>query len=128
MVAAYIPNASRGLKNIDYRVQQWDPDFRIYLKKLMKKKPVILGGDLNIAHTSNDLKNDVSNWNKTAGYTDREIEQFNKLIDMGFEDSYRRLYPKKEAYTFWTYMGNARSRNVGWRLDYFMLQVNLRKF
>ena len=80
-------------------------------------------GDLNVAHTSIDLKNDKSNYNKSAGYTQAEIDEFDKLIESGFKDSYRELYPDKETYTFWSYMGGARAKNVGWRLDYFMLQV-----
>ena len=80
-------------------------------------------GDLNVAHTSIDLKNDKANYNKSAGYTQAEIDQFDKLIEAGFMDSYRKLYPDKETYTFWSYRSGARPKNVGWRLDYFMLQV-----
>ena len=123
-----MPNSGRGLVNIEYRCKEWEADFQKYLNKLGETKPVILCGDLNVAHTSIDLKNDKANYNKSAGYTQKEIDEFEKLIDSGFEDSYRTLYPDKEAYTFWTYMGGARAKNVGWRLDYFMLQVNLRKF
>ena len=125
MVTTYVPNASRGLKRIDYRCDEWDPDFLNYLNRLTAKKPVILCGDLNVAPTSIDLRNNEKCYNEVAGHTQREIDGFGKLLEAGFEDSYRTLYPEKEAYTFWTYMGGARQRNVGWRLDYFMLQVSL---
>ena len=80
---------------------------------------------MNVAHTSIDLKNDKANYNKSAGYTQAEIDELEKLIECGFEDSYRRLYPETEAYTFWSYRGGGRQKNVGWRLDYFLLQVRL---
>ena len=86
-------------------------------------KPVILCGDMNVAHSAIDLKNDKANYNKSAGYTQAEIDELDKLIECGYQDSYRHLYPDKEAYTFWSYRANARAKNVGWRLDYFLLQV-----
>ena len=87
---------------------------------------MILCGDLNVAHTEIDLKNPKSNYNKTSGYTQAEIDELEKLIKAGFVDSYRKLYPTNEgAYTFWSYMGGARAKNVGWRLDYFMLKVEI---
>lgn len=122
LVTTYVPNSGRGLVKLDYRTKEWDVAFRNYLVQLGESKPVILCGDLNVAHTSIDLKNDKSNYNKSAGYTQAEIDEFDKLIESGFKDSYRELYPEKETYTFWSYMGGARAKNVGWRLDYFMLQ------
>jgi len=121
LVTTYVPNSSRGLTNLDYRTKQWDVAFRNYLTQLGEAKPVILCGDMNVAHTSIDLKNDKANYNKSAGYTQAEIDEFEKLLESGFVDSYRELYPDKEAYTFWSYMGGARAKNVGWRLDYFLL-------
>ena len=122
-----MPNSGRGLVTIDYRCDEWETDFREYLVKLSETKPVILAGDLNVAATSMDLKNDKANYNKSAGYTQREIDEFDKLVKAGFQDSYRELYPDTEGYTFWSYMANARAKNVGWRLDYFMLQVQYLK-
>ena len=128
LVTTYVPNSGRGLVNLDYRTKEWDVAFRNYLSKLGEKKPVILCGDLNVAHTSIDLKNDKSNYNKSAGYTQAEIDELEKLLESGFVDSYRELYPEKEAYTFWSYMGGARAKNVGWRLDYFLLQGDSQKW
>ncbi|KAG9487226.1 hypothetical protein GDO78_007219 [Eleutherodactylus coqui] len=124
LVTAYIPNSSRGLVRLDYR-QRWDVDFRAYLKGLDAKKPLILCGDLNVAHQEIDLKNPKTN-KKTAGFTPQEREGFGALLAEGFVDSFRELYPDKPyAYTFWTYMMNARGKNVGWRLDYFVLSKAL---
>jgi len=123
LVTTYVPNSGRGLVKLEYRTKEWDVDFRNYLLKLSEKKPVILCGDLNVAHTEIDLKNPKSNYNKTSGYTQAEIDELEKLMKAGFVDSYRKLYPTNEgAYTFWSYMGGARAKNVGWRLDYFMLK------
>ncbi|XP_069465567.1 DNA repair nuclease/redox regulator APEX1 [Ambystoma mexicanum] len=120
LVAAYVPNSSRGLVRLDYR-QKWDVDFRAYLKDLDDKKPLILCGDLNVAHQEIDLKNPKGN-KKTPGFTPQEREGFSTLLAEGFVDSFRHLYPDVPyAYTFWTYMMNARGKNVGWRLDYFVL-------
>jgi len=124
LVTTYVPNSGEGLARLDYRCNEWETDFRKYLIKLSDKKPVILCGDLNVAHKSIDLKNYNANYNKIAGYTQREIDEFEKLLDSGFQDSYRTLYPDTvDAYTCWSYKSNARINNVGWRLDYFMLQV-----
>merc|ERR1711962_29270 len=128
LVTTYVPNSGRKLVNLDYRTKEWDVAFRKYLTKLGETKPVILCGDLNVAHTSIDLKNDKSNYNKSAGYTQAEIDEFEKLLESGFVDSYRELYPEKEAYSFWSYMGGARAKNVGWRLDYFLLQGDSKKW
>ncbi|XP_067937403.1 exodeoxyribonuclease-like [Watersipora subatra] len=126
LVTVYVPNSGRGLARIDYRTKEWDVDFREYLKELDKKKPVVLCGDLNVAHQEIDLKNPKSNKNKTPGFCDSEREGLTQLLDEGFLDTFRLLYPKKEhAYSFWSYMGNAREKNVGWRLDYFLISNRL---
>ncbi|CAL1294570.1 unnamed protein product [Larinioides sclopetarius] len=122
LVTTYIPNAGRGLVRLDYR-QEWDKDFRSYLKKLDEKKPVVLCGDLNVAHEEIDIANPKSN-KKNAGFTKEEREGFSTLLSEGFVDTFRHLYPEqKGAYTFWTYMMNARAKNVGWRLDYFVIST-----
>ncbi|KAM8884758.1 DNA repair nuclease APEX1 [Synchiropus picturatus] len=125
LVTAYVPNASKGLVRLDYR-KTWDVDFRSYLSDLDKKKPVVLCGDLNVAHQEIDLKNPKGN-KKNAGFTPEEREGFTELLAAGFIDSFRELYPEQAyAYTFWTYMMNSRAKNVGWRLDYFVLSSTLR--
>ena len=104
----------------------WENAFKKYLKGLEKNKPVILCGDLNVAHKEIDLKNPKSN-RRNAGFTDEEREKMTELLNSGFVDSFRHLYPnKEEAYTWWSYMGNARSKNVGWRIDYFIVSENLK--
>lgn len=124
LVAAYVPNSGRGLVRLDYR-QKWDIDLRAYLKALDEKKPLILCGDLNVAHQEIDLKNPKGN-KKTAGFTPQEREGFSTLLADGYIDSFRHIYPNVPyAYTFWTYMMNARGKNVGWRLDYFVLSKAL---
>ncbi|KAI0209148.1 DNA-(apurinic or apyrimidinic site) lyase [Lamellibrachia satsuma] len=126
VVTSYVPNAGRGLVRLEYRSKEWDPDFRDYLRKLDEKKPVILCGDLNVAHLEIDLANPKSN-KKNAGFTQEERDGFSKLLDAGFTDSFRSLYPDQtQAYTFWTAMGNCRAKNVGWRLDYFVLSDKLK--
>ncbi|XP_006009923.1 DNA repair nuclease APEX1 [Latimeria chalumnae] len=124
LVTAYIPNAGRGLVRLEYR-QQWDVDFRAYLKSLDARKPLVLCGDLNVAHQEIDLKNPKGN-KKNAGFTKEERDGFTTLLAEGFIDSFRHLYPDAPyAYTFWTYMMNCRAKNVGWRLDYFVLSEPL---
>ncbi|PNF29040.1 hypothetical protein B7P43_G14198 [Cryptotermes secundus] len=124
LVAAYVPNAGRGLVTLPKRMK-WDPDLRNYVKELDSKKPVILCGDMNVSHQPNDLANPKTN-TKNAGFTQEERDGMTALLEEGFVDSFRHLYPEKTgAYTFWTYMGNARSRNTGWRLDYFILSQKL---
>ena len=109
-----VPNSGRGLVRLDYRIKEWEPTFRDYIKQLDAKKPVILCGDLNVAHQEIDLANPKTN-HKTAGFTPQEREEFGKLLDEGFLDSFRHLYPEKEkAYSYWTYMMNCRAKNVGW--------------
>jgi len=120
MVNCYTPNSGRELARLDYRMI-WEEAFRKYLKELDKKKPVILCGDLNVAHTEIDLKNPKSN-RKNAGFTDEERSKIDKLLKSGFTDSFRKVYPDKEGcYTWWSYMFNARANNAGWRIDYFLV-------
>jgi len=128
LVTTYVPNSGQKLVNLEYRTEEWEVDFRKYLSKLGETKPVILCGDMNVAHSAIDLKNDKANYNKSAGYTQAEIDELDKLIESGYQDSYRHLYPDKEAYTFWSYRANARAKNVGWRLDYFLLQGESQKW
>lgn len=128
LVNAYVPNSGKGLVRLKYRTEEWDCDFTDYLKKLDAKKPVIMCGDLNVSHTPVDLKNPTTNRNKTAGYTDQEREGFSKLLGEGFLDSFRVLYPNaRDCWSFWTYMMNARGKNIGWRLDYFVISKRLQK-
>ncbi|XP_038637774.1 DNA-(apurinic or apyrimidinic site) endonuclease [Scyliorhinus canicula] len=124
LVTVYVPNSGRGLVRLDYR-KTWDVDFLAYIKGLESKKPVILCGDLNVAHQEIDLKNPKTN-KKSAGFTADERQGFGNVLAEGFIDSYRHLYPDTcHAYTFWTYLGNCRAKNVGWRLDYFVLSKAL---
>ena len=124
LVNVYTPNSQRELARLDYRMK-WEDDFRDYLKGLDMKKPVILCGDLNVAHKEMDLKNPSTN-KKNAGFTDEERGKMTTLIESGFIDSFRHIYPEKEdAYTWWSYMRQARDRNVGWRIDYFMVSKQL---
>jgi len=124
LVTAYVPNAGRGLVTLDKRMD-WDPRLREHLVALDKKKPVIVCGDMNVAHTEIDLKNPKTN-KKNAGFTQEERDGFTELLGAGFEDSFRHFYPdKSDAYTFWTYMMGCRAKNVGWRLDYFLVSTRL---
>ena len=119
LVNCYTPNSGRELARLNYRMT-WEDAFKEYLKKLDKNKPVIICGDLNVAHKEIDLKNPKTN-RKNAGFTDEERGKINNLLESGFTDSYRKLYPDKtDAYTWWSYMGNAREKNIGWRIDYFL--------
>lgn len=124
LVTCYTPNAQRELARIDHRMK-WEEAFRGYLKGLDAKKPVILCGDLNVAHKEIDLKNPASN-RGNAGFSDEERGAFTKLLEAGFTDSFRYLYPdQKDAYTWWSYMFKARERNIGWRIDYFVVSERL---
>nr|XP_048675381.1 DNA-(apurinic or apyrimidinic site) endonuclease isoform X2 [Caretta caretta]XP_048675382.1 DNA-(apurinic or apyrimidinic site) endonuclease isoform X2 [Caretta caretta] len=124
LVTAYVPNAGRGLVRLEYR-QRWDAAFRAYLQGLDARKPLVLCGDLNVAHAEIDLKNPKGN-KKSAGFTPEERQGFGELLAAGFTDTFRHLYPDTpHAYTFWTYMMNARAKNVGWRLDYFLVSMRL---
>jgi len=125
VVTTYTPNSSRGLVNLDYRIKKWDVDFLKHLKKLEETKPVIWCGDLNVAHQEIDLKNPKSN-KRTAGFTQEERDSFSKILSSGFVDVFRHFYPKQEdAYTFWTYTNDARAKDVGWRLDYYIVSQKL---
>ncbi|HEY8420960.1 MAG TPA: exodeoxyribonuclease III [Thermoclostridium sp.] len=125
MVTVYTPNAQRGLARLDYRMK-WEDDFREYLLKLDSKKPVIICGDMNVAHNEIDLKNPASN-RQNAGFSDEEREKMTVLIQSGFTDSFRYLYPDKTgAYTWWSYMFKAREKNIGWRIDYFLVSDRIK--
>ena len=120
MVDIYTPNSKRELERLDYR-QVWEDEIRKYLLKLNETKPVIMCGDLNVAHNEIDLKNPKAN-EQNAGYSIQERTKFNTLLNSGFIDTFRYLYPDKEnAYSWWSYMGHAREKNVGWRIDYFII-------
>jgi len=119
LVNVYTPNSQRGLTRLDYRMR-WDDDFREYICGLDRTKPVIICGDLNCAHREIDIKHAKSN-ERNAGFTWEEREKLTKLLDSGFADFFRRLYPdKRDAYTWWSYMAGAREKNIGWRIDYFL--------
>ncbi len=125
MVNVYTPNSKRQLERLDYRMN-WEDEFRSYLKNLEKTKPVIVCGDMNVAHKEIDLKNPNSN-RHNAGFTDEERDKMTKLLNSGFIDTFRYLYPdKKDAYSWWSYMANARSKNIGWRIDYFLVSDSLK--
>ena len=125
LVNVYTPNSQRGLARLDYRMR-WEDDFRFYLGQLNQKKPVIVCGDLNVAHQEIDIKNPQANM-RNAGFTDEERSKMSALLASGFVDSFRYLYPdKREAYTWWSYMRQARERNSGWRIDYFLVSEGLR--
>ena len=126
LVNCYTPNSGRQLLRLDYRMK-WEDAFKNYLKKLDKIKPVIICGDLNVAHKEIDLKNPKTN-KGNAGFTDEERDKMTKLLENGFTDSFRYLYPEKEnAYTWWSYMGHAREKNIGWRIDYFIVSDRFSK-
>ena len=124
LVNVYTPNSKRELERLEYRME-WEDDFRAFLKALESKKPVIVCGDLNVAHKEIDLKNPKTN-RRNAGFTDEERDKMSVLLDSGFIDTYRHFYPEKQgAYTWWSYMGKARANNTGWRIDYFLCSKGL---
>ena len=126
MVDIYTPNSKRELERLEYR-QIWEDEIRKYLLKLNETKPVIMCGDLNVAHEEIDLKNPKTN-RHNAGFTDEERNKMTELLDSGFTDTFRYLYPEKEnAYSWWSYMGHAREKNVGWRIDYFIVSKSIEK-
>ena len=119
-VTVYTPNSKSELERLDYRMD-WEDAFKEYMLELDKKKPVIICGDLNVAHKEIDLKNPKTN-RRNAGFTDEEREKFGKLLDAGFTDTFRHLYPDKEGiFSWWSYRFNARKNNAGWRIDYFLV-------
>lgn len=123
-VTVYTPNSKRELERLDYR-QIWEDAFREYVVSLKKKKPVVICGDLNVAHQEIDLKNDKTN-HKNAGFTDEERAKFTELLNAGFVDTFRYCYPDKEVYSWWSYMFKAREKNAGWRIDYFVVSDDLK--
>ena len=124
LVNCYTPNSKKGLERLDYRML-WEDEIKKYLIKLDKIKPVIYCGDLNVAHEEIDLKNPKTN-RKSAGFTDEERNKMTELLKIGFTDTFRYLYPEKEnAYSWWSYMSNAREKNVGWRIDYFIVSKSI---
>lgn len=125
MVNVYTPNSKRGLERLDYRMI-WEDEFVKYLKALNNSKPVIVCGDLNVAHKEIDLKNPSQN-RKNAGFTDEERGKMTDLLSNGFIDTFRYMYPeKKDAYSWWSYFANARDRNIGWRIDYFLVSEDIK--
>ena len=125
MINIYTPNAKRGLERLDYR-QIWEDEIRKYLLKLNQEKPVIMCGDLNVAHKEIDLKNPKSN-RGNAGFTDEEREKMTALLSAGFIDTFRYVYPDKtDSYSWWSYMGKAREKNIGWRIDYFIVSKDIK--
>mgnify|MGYP002627352456 FL=1 len=126
LVCCYTPNSQDGLRRLDYRMK-WEDDFRQYLLKLDQQKPVVLCGDLNVAHEEIDLKNPKSN-RKNAGFTDEEREKMTTLLESGFVDTFRHFYPTLEgAYSWWSYRFHAREKNAGWRIDYFIVSERLKE-
>lgn len=124
LVTVYTPNSQDGLKRLDYRMT-WDDDFRAYLQKLNQSKPVLVCGDLNVAHKEIDLKNPKTN-RMNAGFTDQEREKFQLLLDAGFIDTFRYFYPEQtNIYSWWSYRFKAREKNAGWRIDYFLVSASL---
>jgi exodeoxyribonuclease-3 len=124
LVNVYVPNSGAGLKRLDYR-STWDVAFANYLANLEKIKPIIVTGDFNVAHQSIDLKNDKSNYNKTSGYTQTEIDGLNAILNIGLIDTFREKYPEEVKYTFWSARFNARANNAGWRIDYFLASKSI---
>ena len=124
LVTVYTPNAQDELRRLDYRMR-WEDDFQAYLRELDKRKPVIVCGDMNVAHEEIDLKNPKTN-RRNAGFTDEERAKFTQLLSTGFTDTFRWLYPEEVAYSWWSYRFQARQKNVGWRIDYFVVSDRLR--
>lgn len=124
LVNQYVPNVKRDLSRLDYRMT-WEDDLKVYLKKLEEKKPVVVCGDFNVAHTEMDIKNAKANMGN-AGFTDEEREKFTKLLQSGFIDTFRYYNPEtNDAYSWWSYMGKAREKNIGWRIDYFLVSEKI---
>jgi exodeoxyribonuclease-3 len=123
LVTVYTPNAGRGLVRLDYRLE-WDKAFLRYLRRLEKSKPVVFCGDLNVAHEEIDIANPRAN-RRNAGFTDEERESFSRILRSGFADTFRELHPEPGQYTWWSYMYNARAKNIGWRIDYVCVSRSL---
>ena len=123
LVTVSVPNSQDGLKRLDYRMR-WEDDFLAYLKQLDARKPVIVCGDLNVAHEEIDLKNPKTN-RRNAGFTDEEREKFTRWLSQGFKDTFRTLYPDQVTYSWWSYRFQARQKNAGWRIDYFVVSERL---
>ena len=124
LVTVYTPNSQDGLRRLEYRMK-WEDDFQAYLHKLDEKKPVIVCGDMNVAHQEIDLKNPKTN-RKNAGFTDEEREKMTQLLSNGFIDTFRTLYPAQVTYSWWSYRFRAREKNTGWRIDYFLISERLK--
>lgn len=124
LVTVYTPNSGEGLARLDYR-ERWDKEFADYLNWLTRRKPVIACGDFNVAHQAIDIARPKENYNKSAGYTQREIDGFTRLLESGFVDTFRRFYPEEVKYTYWNYLFNARAKNTGWRIDYFLVSESI---
>jgi len=125
LVTVYTPNSQDELKRLDYRMR-WEDDFQAYLHSLDQKKPVIVCGDMNVAHQEIDIKNPKTN-RRNAGFTDEEREKFSALLDSGFTDTFRWKYPEQVTYSWWSYRFQARQKNAGWRIDYFVVSNRLQK-
>ncbi|MFT4534461.1 MAG: exodeoxyribonuclease-3 [Saprospiraceae bacterium] len=126
LVNVYVPNSGSGLKRLEYRAT-WDVAFADYLAELRKTKPVVVTGDFNVAHQAVDLARPKPNYNKTSGYTQVEIDGISNILDKGFVDAYRSLYPEKVEYSFWSVRFGARAKNVGWRIDYFLVDESFKE-
>ena len=124
LITVYTPNSQDGLRRLDYRMK-WEEDFQAYLHRLDAIKPVIVCGDMNVAHQEIDLKNPKTN-HKNAGFTDEEREKMTQLLSNGFIDTFRSLYPKQVTYSWWSYRFRAREKNTGWRIDYFLISERLK--
>jgi exodeoxyribonuclease-3 len=124
VVTVYTPNAGEGLARLDYR-ERWDREFMEYMQWLSRRKPVIACGDFNVAHQPIDIARPKENYNKSAGYTQREIDGFTRLLEAGYVDTFRRFYPEEVKYTYWNFVTNARAKNAGWRIDYFLVSESL---
>jgi len=124
LINVYVPNSGAGLKRLDYR-STWDEAFKNYLENLQNKKTIIVTGDFNVAHRAIDLKNDKSNYNKTSGYTQKEIDGLDNILNIGLKDTFRYLQPEEVKYSFWSMRFNARKNNAGWRIDYFLASDSL---
>ncbi len=125
LVTVYTPNSGEGMKRLDYR-KTWDEAFLEHIQALEEKKPVVICGDLNVAHQDIDIARPKANYNKTSGYTQTEIDGINNLLNAGFIDTFRVFYPDEVKYSWWNYKFNARARNVGWRIDYFLVSERLK--